>query len=197
MGLRGGAVVIMVASFEAFLRSLFEEKLSVLVEDPPRVEFGKLPSKMQETSVFGTLERAMKGSLHEESGPRIDRLPEIYVAVRNVVSERVNPAAFTDTAGNPNAKRVKWMFKSIGVYDVFSVSRSRFDTAWGKAEIANFPAIKLDEIVGRRHVMAHSADALSLTRTDLQDYLKFLRTLALVLDQHLDDYVAGLCRGPL
>ena len=164
----------------------------MLTTQPLRVEFSRLPPKMQENSVFGTLERAMKGPLFEEPPPRFNRLQDIDRAIRLVISGVVNPAAFSETSGNPSSKRVREMFKAIGLNDVFAIAQPRFERGWGKPETHDFVPIKLDEIVRRRHVVAHTADALALSRSDLREAVRFLKLLALVLDQELDGYVSGL-----
>ena len=54
----------MVAAFENFLRTVFEEHLSLLSKDShvgSNVSFSKLPEKMSVSCVYFTLEQAMKG----------------------------------------------------------------------------------------------------------------------------------------
>jgi hypothetical protein len=70
--------------------------------------------------------------------------------------------------------------------------RPAFDTRWAKAEAQNFVAEKLDEIVNSRHRVAHRADALSISRVQVGEWPRFLKTLADVLDGHLDAHVSEL-----
>jgi arginine deiminase len=53
-GLRGGAVVLMAATFENFLKQAFEEHLAKLTSHPP-ILLEKLPEKMRINCVFFTL----------------------------------------------------------------------------------------------------------------------------------------------
>ncbi len=193
-GLRGSAAVLMVASFETLLANLFEEQLAILSDGILPIMFNKLPKKLQEKTVFGTLERAMKGPLFEDAISRFDRIPSVKQASYLVYSNNINPAAFCETGGNPNSKRVKEMFKDVGISDIFQLIRPRFDAEWNKAESQDFLANKLDEIVQKRHVVAHRADALSLTRLDLHESLEFLKLLGRLLDHHLSVYCTEVIR---
>jgi hypothetical protein len=63
-GLRGGATVLIVAAFENFLRTAFEEHLALLSKNlhiGSNVSFDKLPEKMRVSCFYLTLEQAMKG----------------------------------------------------------------------------------------------------------------------------------------
>src|SRR6266516_5751701 len=68
-GLRGGAVILMVAAFENFLRQAFQEHLSELTKHP-RVTFNKLPERMRVNCYYLTLERSMKGPPFQEPPPK-------------------------------------------------------------------------------------------------------------------------------
>lgn len=192
-GLRGGAAVLMVASFEFFLRALFKEHLSSLVSIPVSVDFNKLPDKMKIGSVYNTLERATKGPLYHKS-KKIDRIPDIELACKIIVANNINPEAFSDTGSNPNSLNVKSMFLDVGIDNIFDKIKTRFERDWGQHVTMTFISDKLNEIVNRRHLIAHTADALNVTRTDLRTSIKFLKILAKQLDKELADHVKHLRR---
>jgi len=106
----------------------------------------------------------------------------------------VNPLAFSDTGGNANPHNVKEMFACLGVTDIFGQIKKRFDSCWRKPTAATFIPDKLDEIVNRRHIVAHTADALKITRSDLNESLKFLKILARLLDIELRKHVDGILK---
>jgi hypothetical protein len=188
-GLRGGAAILMVAAFEQFLRTVIEEHLGRLTVMPPRVKFDDLPPSMQVTSVFGTLERSMKGLPFQESPPREQRLAEIEIACKMVLSGLVNPQAFTGTGGNPDSNTVTSLFKQMGVPKVFDHIKPMFESRWKTSVAQTFIPDKLDEIVHRRHVVAHTASTLDISRKDLRDALRFLKTLAPILDSQISGHV--------
>lgn len=183
-GLRGGAAVMMVAAFEEYLRASHEEAMTRLTRGRRQLDFGRLPDALRVHSVFTTLETAMKGPRHKKTD-RLDRLLDIEQAARVVVSRTVNPAAFGQSGGNPSQDAVKEAFKATGVNDVFGQVKSDFDARWSAATHQTFIQEKLDEIVNRRHRVAHTADALNISRKDLAEAIRFLRVLGLVLDSLL------------
>src|SRR5258708_38693482 len=142
-GLRGGAVVLIVAAFENFLRQVFEEHLSELTTHPP-VTFDKLPEKMRTNCVYLSLDRAMKGPPFQEPPPRLQRLPEIDRACHMLASQIVNPTVFSDTGSNPNSKTVKLMFSNVGIEKIFEVIKDRFENQWQTQVAHSFIPDKLD-----------------------------------------------------
>jgi hypothetical protein len=193
-GLRGGAAVLMVAAFENFLRSLNEYNLSELISSPPIVDFMKLPDKMQIKSTYASLEWAMKGKPYEPSKHRIDRIGDIKKACNLIISTNLNVKAFSETSGNPNHERVAEMFKDIGVPDVFVIIKIGFEREWRQPISNSFIPDKLDEIVIRRHVVAHTGNALNITRNDLKNSIRFLKVLANRLDISYRDQIRHIIK---
>ena len=191
VGLRGGAAVLAIAAFEQFLKSLFEENLEKL--NPNTVDFFRLPDNIRITTVYVSLETAMKGSSHGAAGTKLDRLTEVMDVCRRAGAGVVDVSAFCGTSGNPNPDNVKQMFKNVGVPDLFLKMRPEFDKRWRKPESADFIRDKLDEIVRRRHLIAHGGDALNVTRQQLKETRRFLSAMAFVLErllrQHIHDVI--------
>ncbi len=193
-GLRGAASVLVVAAFENFLRECMEEHLSELSHLHLKLQFHKLPDKLRVSSIFNSLERAMKGPLYQETIPKVDRLTEIERVCKIIIAGNLDPQVFSDTGGNPNSKNVKSMFSSVALDNIFIRVRPKFDRKWGKPEAHTFIENKLDEIVNRRHVVAHTADALKITRSNLKESVRFLKILASVLDVELREHIKNLIK---
>lgn len=187
-GLRGGAIVLTVAAFENFLRMLFEEHLSLLSKGS-NVSFGKLPEKMRVSCVYFTLEHAMKGPPFQESPPKIQRLSDIDKACRNLIAEVLDPRMFSNTGSNPSSKNIASMYSNLGIQRIFDLIKSKFEQQWTKPTAHSFISDKLDEIIQRRHVVAHTADALNITRAEIKDSIKFLKIIGKLLDLQLKSYV--------
>jgi hypothetical protein len=66
----------------------------------------------------------------------------------------------------------------------------RFEVKWRKPVAHTFIADKLDEIVNRRHVVAHTAYALAITRGQLKESIRFLKVLAELLDAAIKRQIA-------
>lgn len=190
-GLRGGAAVMCVAAFENFLKELFEFELSRLSQNPPPKPFNELPEKMRISSIYFSLEDAMKGPRHEPTKPKIDRLPEIISAARTT-GYIINPKSFANTGSNPSSDTIKQMFKNIGFNDIFGNIKPDFEIKWGAAISNTFIVDKLNEIVNRRHVVAHTAVALDISRSDLLETFKFLDTISQLLHEKLVNFINDL-----
>ena len=182
---------MMVAAFEEFLRSAFQERLGTLVGPPSVIEFRKLPEVTRVASVFNSFEIAMGRRRRGGLGRRVDRLPAIGKSAELVVTGNLDPAALADIGANPNSEAVLSLFKALDVAQIFERVRGEFDLIWEKPEASTFLPDKLDEIVQRRHVVAHTADALKITREQLHEAVGFLECLATVLDDELARVVDG------
>ena len=191
-GLRGGSTVLMVAAFEFYLKRLFEENISKLNTSPPSIDLMKLPDKFKEKIFFDTLELAMKGPKHGQPLKRVDRINDIVTTCRHLIGEHINPITFTDTSSNPNAETVKRKFKEIGTNDIFVIIKSDFERKWGGAVAATFIEDKLDEIVNTRHVVAHTADTLRITKAFQNEAIKFLKILAELLEKEMVGHIKTL-----
>jgi len=193
-GLRGAAAVLVVASFENFLRQAIEEYLTSLSSKHDKLSFDKLPEKLRVSHVYNALDRAMKGPPFQEAPPKIQRLPEIVRACRIIIDGNIDSKVFSDTGGNPNSKNIRSMLSSVGLNDFFKKIKNSFDKRWKAPTSSSFIADKLDEIVGRRHIVAHTADALNISRDDLKESLRFMQVLARLLDIELARHIKQLIK---
>ena len=185
MAMRGGAAVLMVAAFESFVRSAAEQHVDMIRSHPRGIDFAKLPDAMRVRNVYGALESAMRGPAFQEPSPRVQRLPQIELACSQIASRILEPTAFSDTGGNPDSRRLKDVCKGLGDDKVFTNAKTRFEVLWGQPIAGTFVEDKLDEIVRRRHVVAHTASALNVTRQDLDEGITFLVTLSTAVSAEL------------
>jgi len=188
-GLRGGSSVLMVAAFEFFLRRLFEECISELNTIPVSIDFQKLPDQFKITTVFNGLNKALKGPAYETSTPKIDRINDIIAACKLLIHEQIDPMTFSDTGSNPNGNTVKGKFKEVGLTDIFAQIKSDFEVKWKKPVAHDFIKSKLDEIVRTRHVVAHTADTLNISRKSQNESFRFIKILAELLEKELQKQI--------
>lgn len=182
--LRGGAIVLMVASFEAFLRDVFEERLDTFGQRLPHGTFATLPERIRVAGVYNLLNRAMNGDKGDKRKP-VERLADIHGATATVTMKSLVGKAFNDTGSNPNPGTVRELFRQVDYTDAFVRSRNRFNRLWGKPVQHDFAQKKLDSVVSARHTVAHGANALAWSRDDLAEALRFIRILAQTLDEEL------------
>lgn len=188
-GLRGGAAVLLVAAFEFFLRKLFEENISKLNTIPLSIDFLKLPDELKVKAVFHGLKRAMDGPQFETKPPKVQRIKKILEESKLLINEHLNPETFSETGSNPNSGTVKEKFKEVGIPDIFVKIKNDFETKWGQAVSINFIADKLDEIVRTRHVVAHTADTLNISRKTQNDSIRFIKILAMLLEKEMEKHI--------
>jgi hypothetical protein len=188
-GLRGGAAVLMVAAFEFFLRRLFEENISKLNTVPVTIDFNKLPEKLKVKAVFHGLQKAMAGPMYGEKNPKVDRINDVMTACKLLINEQIDPETFSETGSNPNGDTVKEKFKEVGVQDVFAKIKSNFETKWKSPVAHDFIKSTLDDIVRTRHVVAHTADTLNISRKSQNNSFRFLKILAELLEKELQQHL--------
>lgn len=194
-GLRGGAAVMMVAAFEFFLRRLFEECISQLNTIPVSIEFQKLPNILKITAVYGGLNRVLKGPWYGPKTSKVDRIDGIMAACRLLINEQIDPMTFSDTGSNPNGDTVKQKFKEVGLTDIFAKIKPEFEAKWKSPVAHDFIKSKLDEIVRTRHVVAHTADTLNISRKSQNEAFKFLRILSELLEKELKNHIKDIKRN--
>jgi hypothetical protein len=187
-GLRGGAIVLMVAAWESFVKQLIEEELAQIASNSPKLKFCNLPQKMYIHNVFHSLEMALNGPRFQKN-EKIDRLPDIDRSVKNIILEIIDPYAFSDIGSNPNPKVVKEMFSHIGIENIFAFIKVDFEKEWRHPASEKFIVDKLDGILNLRHAVAHKADTLNISRSDLKENIRFMRILARVVDKKVKTYV--------
>lgn len=193
--LRGGSLVLMVAALERYLRALFAEHLGRLLGPPPLVAFGALPEKLRVASVFNGLNLAMRGPRHGRAPGKVARLPSVIQAADRVAQGLVDIDALSQTRGSPDAAQVGAMLSCLALRDPFAVVRPEFETRWGRSEATTYVADKLDEIVSKRHVVAHTATILNVSRADLASWPTFLETFAEALDVVVDNQMVAIIAG--
>lgn len=189
-GLRGAATVLTVASFEAFLRSCFEEQLDRIVQ--AGIPMSSYSDDLHAGAIFASLELAMKGDHSTRGTDRRDRVPAVLAAAKAVSAGAFNPRALSSTESNPDSECVKRMFKSVGRKDIFRSTQSEFEQQWKMQVSGTFCSDKLNSLIVSRNQVAHSAQSAHLARNDLVENIRFIETLAVVLCAALSSHVADL-----
>lgn len=182
--LRGGAAVLCVATLEAFLKKITEGYVSEFTTTAVRFEL--LPDKIKLMSVFGTLDYCFKPPKSSTLNPeRLLRIGDVMAMMSGVGAGRVEPQVFSNTNSNPSPEQIKKMLSDIGITDFFRQTKAYFESEWGSPVSGDFIKDKLDEIVNRRHVVAHTASALSISRAQLKESFKFLKVLARCIEHSM------------
>ncbi len=192
-GLRGGATVLMVAAFENYLKYVVEEKLDKFTRYPLQFNPGNLPEEMIYHNFYQTLHRSIHGPFDEKG--KTYKIIGFQQASQIVIKGVINPPVFSEVArSNPNSTRVKDLFKSMGLPDIYQKIKPEFDRQWGTPTANTFIQDTLDYILDRRHEVAHTATALNVSRVDLKNWVKFLKLISNLCDVELGNHIQTIRR---
>ncbi|MBI4307051.1 MAG: hypothetical protein HY678_12095 [Chloroflexi bacterium] len=192
LGLRGGAAVLMVGAYERFLTECVQEQVRRIAERQPPAAFARLPHQLQISTIWGTLRAAMGEGAKKD----VDRIPAIKVASAKVLKDTVSAEVFGVLNGLTGTAAMKKVADEIGLSYPFSnrTFKESFWSLWGKEEANTFIENKVDEIVRRRHVVAHRADALHVSRKDIADGIEFMDKLVTAINGTLVHHFDRLVR---
>jgi hypothetical protein len=193
-GLRGGIAVLTIAVFENYLRDAFSEFANSINGHIPPVAFNRLPRKLQETSIIKGMNHVLRSPQYRLSPPSVPRFAHAKGVAMRVARDEILDEGIADTGGNPSSECVRTMFKCVGVVNVFTDLKSDFDVRWGPTS-TTYLTDKLDEVVRRRHKVAHTGLALGIPRTDLAEGAKFVGVLAELLDKRLERHLISVIAG--
>ncbi len=187
--LRASVAVLLIASFEYYVRSSISEVLSPFSISPPRVPFERLPEKLRVNGVFLPLEHAMKGPHYSAGKERYEKLPGVRQVCMLISQGCIGIDGVAETRSNIDAGTLHSLCDKIGLENVFDKIYVDFCKMWKKQETKTFIRDKLEEIVGKRHAVAHTANATNLSRSDIALYRKFINVLARCIDTRLRDHI--------
>ena len=134
----------------------------------------------------------MYGPRYGARGGKPARISDVVDAATIIAARRLHPEVLGRTDGNADSKRVGEVLADLGITDPFATLRPAFDAKWNKTEAQQFVHDKLDEIVLRRHQVAHTVSVLNISRIDVCDGIRFLIALAEAIDSLLESHVAAL-----
>lgn len=190
-GLRGGASVLMVAAFENYLKELVEEYLDELTHLPLKFRTEDVPKEM----LFSNVEHLVKATTKNKADAKLQAYSDM---AKIIVAGVMFPASFTEAVrSNPDSEKLKELFKRLGIKKIFEIIKNDFDAQWGTPTADTFISDSLDAILLRRHTVAHTANALNISRLDLQESLRFLKTLGAVCDTHLGQQINKILHPPV
>jgi hypothetical protein len=193
-GLRGGAVVLMVAAFENYLKELVEEYLDKFTQFPLAFDPNKLPDVVRLHNIEQVIKIATENGKTKD---RVFKISEFMNAATIIINQRMVSASFSDAArGNPNPEKVKKLFKSLGLDDFFSVIKTDFEAKWGQPVAPTFIHDTLQNVIDRRHEVAHTASVLSISRQDLATSLRFIKVFGEVCDKKMKSHIKTIFVAP-
>lgn len=190
--LRGAAVVFIVASFEAFLKEMFQEQLEKLASSKIKMHLQKLNEKLVLQNFVRALDLAQNGNPWDVKRKRGKKIIDIVDACKQVALEKISPGAYPNTGGNPCAKSINDMFSSIGIENVFAEVAKRFSSRKNqKRKDENMIRAEIDDVINKRHSVAHTANLEQTSKQDIVRYIELFRRVGGILEKILENFVAN------
>jgi RiboL-PSP-HEPN len=181
--LRGGAVVLMVAAFERYLRDAFEEYTEVIAGRAKSTKHPKLDKAFVERNDYNFVNWLVRDSREVT----IAKVVEMRRVARLIAAENFIPEAFSRTRANPGPETVKELFRDFGVPDAFRLIEGNLKNRYPRPFAPGFARGQLEAIIGRRNDVAHGGGALSIARADLEGWVVFMGALGRAVDNTLRD----------
>ena len=186
-GLRGGSLVLIVASFNEFLNNLSNVYLDVIKNYASNIDFSKLPDDLIITNVSRTLKQF---SIKKD----VKKLINVKNSCRSIINDEINPTFFKLQSSNPNPIHIIHLFNEIGVRDIFKHITKRFQRRWQKVISTDIIKRLLSGIIDKRNNVAHNASMTSkITKIDLNEAIRYLRILTWLLDFTYRKQINSIC----
>ncbi|GLQ52783.1 MAE_28990/MAE_18760 family HEPN-like nuclease [Devosia nitrariae] len=187
-GLRGGAVVLMAATFEAYLKDVFLEVVQELENRRGTSKKVTLSSEFILAHDFDGLEAVMR----DKQGNKSTRHSDLRRVARAIARGELVGDGFARTEANPRPEVVSKMLKRFGVNEPFKELATKAAAA-GLTHSETYLRTKLDEILDRRNEVAHQGVSLNVTRLQLAEYVSFISDLCTVIDAAIVDRFKKIC----
>jgi RiboL-PSP-HEPN len=186
--LRGGATVLMVASFERYLKEALEEFVDLIAKRALVTSHAKLAPDFVEYNDFNFFNWLIR----ESRLPRKEKADELKRVAQLVAVDGFVPEAFCRTRANPGPSTVRDLFREFGVRDPLHSIESNFPRHYGRPFPVGFVGQTLTSIVSIRNEVAHGGFSLSISRSDLRAWIGFLSALGRAADNTLRDHALGV-----
>jgi hypothetical protein len=188
--LRAAISVLMVASFEGFVRQLFREQLTLLSQGISGFGLSAYHEHLRVESVLCGLMWAANGPPGAKSRD-LQRQGDIIAICTAIAKDEIIVDALSSMGSNPSGKRIVSMLERVGIRAVKEALDKRYRSRFGACS-AGYVSDRLDNIVSLRHVVVHTGRIpATVSRVDLDNNLTFLNEAATVINAVLSDFVAA------
>lgn len=167
------ALVLLCSHIEGFFEDLISEALFVYVKIASEIDH--IPIEILSCQVIGKTERwsSCDSVRRWEIFKECVRHPLVTKDKAKVFSS-IDPEIHTKGFSNPGTGEIETLFKSVGILSVWD--------NFSKLESSRVIKGCVDAIVNRRNQIAHGQMDSTVTRTDVESYMKNIRRLVEVMD---------------
>ncbi|MFJ9687313.1 HEPN domain-containing protein [Streptomyces bacillaris] len=202
-----GAVVLLCARFEEFVKDVVTYALEQHQEASPNLILWDLPEQLQVLLISKNMTAALQGKRFGRPRNPADRIRDGLAAAQDIVQGRISAGRAIETGGNPGPDTVADLMKLVGVAKPWAEITKSFDADYEDPINPDLAGIavgdlqeRLRELVGLRNVVAHSGTRIPSSPAEIRFDVHFTRHLASaiyhVLKEHVDAYVRSVGRIP-
>lgn len=205
--LLAGAVVLLCARFEEFLKDVVVYALERHSYSEPPLTLWDLPEKLQVHLISKNLNAAVQANRHGALRPSAQRINEALAAAGSVVNGVIDAEYAIETGGNPGPETVAGLLKIVGVEDPWRKIADYFHASYvppsipGNSNVAvTDPVERLRELVKLRNIVAHSGVSIPASSAEIRFDADFLNQISNsiyeVLREHVEEFSRSSGRVP-
>ncbi|MEW1667664.1 HEPN domain-containing protein [Streptomyces albidoflavus] len=205
--LLSGAVVLLCARFEEFLKNVITYSLERYAQATPPLQLTDLPELLQVQIVHQSMHAALQKNRHGQSRAPRDRLRDGLTMARHFVSGNIRADHAIETGGNPGPETLKTLMKLVGVPDPWRMLRDECNIKYTHPTIVGMvntqvgdPYDRLDKIIAMRNKVAHSGSHITSSSAEIRFDVDFVGQLSgwiyEVLKQHVENFTVGKGHSP-
>ncbi|MFF3143342.1 HEPN domain-containing protein [Streptomyces sp. NPDC057927] len=202
-----GAVVLLCARFEEFIKDVVAYALERHGEADPTLTLWDLPEQLQILLISKNMTAALQAKRFGKSRDSAERISEGLAAAREIIAGKINAGHAIETGGNPGPDTVSELMKLIGIEKPWPQISKYFDMHYQAPTRPELSGIavgnlqeRLRELVNLRNIVAHSGARIPPSPAEIRFEVHFTRYLAdaiyQVLKEHVETYARSIGRVP-
>ncbi|MBE4739811.1 HEPN domain-containing protein [Streptomyces caniscabiei] len=205
--LLSGAVVLLCARFEEFIKSAITYALEQHSHAVPSLQLPDLPEELQVHIVHQSMNAALQRTRFGVARTPNDRLSGGLAMARRFLAGDIWADHAIDTGGNPGPETVKNLMKLVGIRDPWGVLQGKCRSGYKQPSIPGMtimqvgdPKDRLENIMAIRNEVAHSGAHISASSAEIRYDVDFVGQLSGwiydVLQKHVEDFARTKGRTP-
>ncbi|QIB44576.1 HEPN domain-containing protein [Streptomyces aureoverticillatus] len=205
--LLAGAVVLLCARFEEFIKDVVTYALEQHGNATPALLLWDLPEQLQVFLLSRNVTAALQSKRFGRTRDPAQRINDGLAAARGIVEGRVNAEFAIETGGNPGPDTVSELMKLVGVDKPWQRVSENFGSNYIAPSVPTLSGIavgniqeRLRELINLRNVIAHSGARIPSSPAEIRFDVHFTRQLANsiyeVLKTHVEDFARSIGRTP-
>ncbi|WP_148019427.1 HEPN domain-containing protein [Streptomyces sp. OR43] len=200
--LLAGAVVLLCARFEEFIKDVVTYALERHGEAAPEFLLWDLPERVQVLLITKNLNAALQAKRFGKLREPNERISDGKAAAEGIVAGKISAGHAIETGGNPGPDTVADLMKLTGVEKPWLQISRHFEAHYIEPRSVELSGMalgdlqeRLGELVGLRNIVAHSGARIPSSPTEIRFNVHFARHLADAIYQVLKDQVESHARA--